>query len=173
MLGVIGNDPVYHLVEALAAGDGEALLQRVAEMAELTVDFSTALQDLLGLLHQVALLQLVPEIRPDEVYDEGRLQPLVSQLAAEDVQLFYQIGLTGQQELPLAPDPRSGFEMVLLRMLAFRPAEQAAVGQAGNAGPARRGPVRAKPTTEKKTAETHNVRSSGPPASSRDWGGPQ
>ena len=137
MLGTISADPVYGLLTALSAGDGEALLQRVAEMSELAADFSTALQDLLGLLHQLALLQLIPGVKPDDAYDENRLAELAQSLAAEDVQLFYQIGLTGQQELPLAPDPRSGFEMVLLRMLAFKPAEQAGrIPAAGVASPA-------------------------------------
>jgi DNA polymerase-3 subunit gamma/tau len=121
MLGAIHADPVYDLLRALAAGDGEALLQRVAQMTELAVDFTTALQDLLGLLHQLALLQTVPGVKPDDAYDETRLIELAGQLEPEDVQLFYQIGLTGQSELHLAPDPRSGFEMLLLRMLAFRP----------------------------------------------------
>ncbi|MEN8168124.1 MAG: DNA polymerase III subunit gamma/tau [Pseudomonadota bacterium] len=126
MLGAIGGDPVYGLVEALANGDGEALLQRVAEMAELAADFATALQDLLGLLHQLALLQTIPGLKPDEAYDEARLTGFAQALMPEDVQLFYQIGLSGQQELPLAPDPRSGFEMVLLRMLAFKPMDSGA-----------------------------------------------
>ena len=129
MLGTIGDDPVYGLVEALVQGDAEALLRGVARIAELAADYTTALQDLLGLLHQIALLQLVPKIKPDEAYDEGRLHPLVEQLSPEDVQLFYQIGLTGQRELSLAPDPRSGFEMVLLRMLAFKPVEASKAGQ--------------------------------------------
>ncbi len=128
MLGTINADPVYELLTALANGDGEALLQRVAEMSALAADFSTALQDLLGLLHQLALLQMIPGVQPDDAFDENRLAELAQSLDPEDVQLFYQIGLNGQGELPLAPDPRSGFEMVLLRMLAFKPADSA--GQA-------------------------------------------
>jgi DNA polymerase-3 subunit gamma/tau len=153
MLGTIGDDPVYGLVEALARGDGEALLQRAAQLAELAADFSTALQDLLGLLHLLALLQLVPKIKPDEAYDEARLQGLLKQLTPEDVQLYYQIGLSGQQELSLAPDPRSGFEMVLLRMLAFKPVQPAEAGQGEPSASARRQrPANPKPRP-KKTAE--------------------
>lgn len=130
MLGSIGGDPINGLVEALAAGDGEGLLQRVAEMAGMAADFTTVLQDLLGFLHQLALLQTVPGIKPDDAYNEARINEFANTLSPEDVHLFYQIGLSGQKELPLAPDPRSGFEMVLLRMLAFRPA--GAGEQAGN-----------------------------------------
>lgn len=129
MLGAIHADPVYDLLQTLGGNDGEALLKQVAQMAELAADFSTALQDLLGLLHQLALMQTVPGLKPDDAYDEARLTDLAGQLSPEDVQLFYQIGLSGQRELPLAPDPRSGFEMVLLRMLAFRPAEANGSGQ--------------------------------------------
>jgi DNA polymerase-3 subunit gamma/tau len=127
-------------------------------MAELAADFNTALQDLLSLLHQIALQQLVPNIKPDEAYDESRLQPLVEQLSPEDVQLYYQIGLTGQKELSLAPDPRSGFEMVLLRMLAFKPADDQV--QAGPSEPPaasrRQAPAAPRPP-QKKTVEQKSV----------------
>ncbi|MEJ2460541.1 MAG: DNA polymerase III subunit gamma/tau [Candidatus Thiodiazotropha sp.] len=126
MIGTVAADQIYRLLEALAAQDGAALLQGVAEMSQLAIDFATATQELLAMLHQVALLQLVPGCEPDEAFDAERLARFAEQLAAEDVQLFYQIGLTGQRELHLAPDPRSGFEMLLLRMLpggkAVRPA---------------------------------------------------
>ncbi|MEJ2620690.1 MAG: DNA polymerase III subunit gamma/tau [Candidatus Thiodiazotropha sp.] len=121
MIGVIGSDRIYGLVEALVAADGASLLDRVSEMAEMAVDFSQALQELLTMLHQIALLQLVSGYQPDDGYDRQRLSGFSEALSAEDVQLYYQIGLVGQQELNLAPDPRSGFEMLLLRMLAFRP----------------------------------------------------
>jgi DNA polymerase-3 subunit gamma/tau len=167
MLGAIGDDPVYGLVEALAGGDGEALLQGVARMAELAVDFSTALQDLLGLLHQIALLQLVPKIKTDEAFDEPRLQALQTRLTPEDVQLYYQIGLTGQKDLALAPDPRSGFEMVLLRMLAFKPVHQPQTGHSDPAAASRRQAAAAPPSGQKKTAETGTEPAALPSASPR------
>ncbi|MET0065966.1 MAG: DNA polymerase III subunit gamma/tau [Candidatus Thiodiazotropha sp.] len=121
MIGVIGTERIANLLEALIGLQGGAVLEQVAEMAGLAVDFTQALQELLSLLHQMALLQLIPGYRVDESLDAPRLQGFASQLSPEDTQLFYQIGLMGQKELNLAPDPRSGFEMVLLRMLAFRP----------------------------------------------------
>jgi DNA polymerase III subunit gamma/tau len=121
MIGTVGADQVYRLLDALAVQDGAALLQAVAEMSQLATDFTNATQELLAMLHQIALLQLVPDGEPDEAFDAERLARFAEQLPPEDVQLFYQIGLTGQKELHLAPDPRSGFEMLLLRMLAFRP----------------------------------------------------
>jgi DNA polymerase-3 subunit gamma/tau len=121
MIGVIGSDRIDRLLDALLEKQGQALLERVAEMAEVAVDFSQALQELLAMLHQVALLQLIPGYQPDESYDVDRLQSFAKALSPEDVQLYYQVALLGQKELNLAPDPRSGFEMVLLRMLAFCP----------------------------------------------------
>ncbi|MES9940637.1 MAG: DNA polymerase III subunit gamma/tau [Candidatus Thiodiazotropha sp. 6PLUC2] len=121
MIGVIGTDRIDRLVEALQEGQGAALLERIAEMAEMAVDFSQALQELLAMLHQIAVLQLVSGYQPDDGYDLGRLNYFADAISPEDVQLYYQVGLMGQRELNLAPDPRSGFEMVLLRMLAFRP----------------------------------------------------
>ena len=127
-------------------------------MADLAADFASALQDLLALLHQVALAQTIPGFTPDGAYDAGRIRELAGQLAPEDVQLFYQIGLAGQKDLPLAPDPRSGFEMVLLRMLAFRPA------QAGGApGGARQGPAQASAQPEERQ-QTASHTSTGPAA---------
>jgi len=121
MLGIVAQDRIRLLLQGLADGDGAALLAQVAEMADLTPDFGSALQELLVLLHRVALLQAMPDGHRDADEPDPELAELAGRIAPEDVQLFYQIGLIGQRDLPLAPDPRSGFEMVLLRMLTFRP----------------------------------------------------
>jgi len=121
MLGTVGRDLCLDLLAALARFDGPGLLDEVGRIAEFTPDFSGVLQELIGLLHQVALYQQVPETLGAEDPDRERISELAAGLAPEDVQLFYQIALIGQQDLLLAPDPRTGIEMVLLRMLAFRP----------------------------------------------------
>jgi len=130
MLGVIPHERLHHVLEALAGNDGPGLMGIVAQMAEETPDFPAALQSLLSLLHRLALVQVVPGALDDTEGDAAQVEGLAQRISPEDVQLYYQIGLTGQRDLPFAPDPRSGFEMVLLRMLAFRPAE------AGIAAPA-------------------------------------
>lgn len=123
MLGSIDRRRVVGLVEALAANDAPALLQRVAELDELSPDYAAVLAELLGLLQQVALVQRVPEAALDEDRaDPEDLRRLAGVLPPEDVQLFYQIALLGRRDLPLNPDFRGGFEMALLRMLCFRPA---------------------------------------------------
>lgn len=122
MLGSIDRGMVSGLLEALAANDATALLQRVAKLDEAVPDYAAVLADLLSLLQQVALVQAVPGATPaDGVAEPEDLLRLANELPPEDVQLFYQIALLCRRDLPLAPDPRGGFEMVLLRMLCFRP----------------------------------------------------
>jgi DNA polymerase III subunit gamma/tau len=130
MLGSIGRDFLYELLEALGEADGAALLAVIERMAVETPDFGEALAELLSLLHTLALAQTVPESLTDDLPQRERALALASTLAREDVQLFYQIALIGRRDLSLAPDPRIGFEMVMLRMLAFRPVNGSAAGAA-------------------------------------------
>jgi DNA polymerase-3 subunit gamma/tau len=131
MLGTIEQGHVQDLLRALADGDGQHVLDLVADLAERAPDFEGVLAELLSLLHRVALAQVVPGALDDSLGDREAVQELAGRLMPEDVQLFYQIGLVGQRDLPLAPDPRSGLEMVLLRMLAFRPVAPVAPPPAG------------------------------------------
>ncbi|MEX0382038.1 DNA polymerase III subunit gamma/tau [Spiribacter sp. 1M153] len=121
MLGSIDHDFLLELLERLADGDGPGLLDTIARMAETSPDFAQALAELLALLHQLSLAQTVPAVFDAETTDGQRLAALAQRLDAAWVQLLYQIVLHGRRDLPLAPDPRAGFEMVLLRMLAFEP----------------------------------------------------
>jgi len=121
MLGTVAQQPVDDLLIALAQNDAPAILDKINEIANLTPDFSDVLHQMLQILHRVALVQQVPSAI-DHDFDIDMIATLASQLQPADVQLFYQIGLVGQKDLNLAPDPRSGFEMVMLRMLTFKPA---------------------------------------------------
>ena len=120
MLGSVSRDYVFGLIEALASGDGSMLLQRIADLAERAPDFGGVLDALLRILHNIALMQIIGTTG-EESPETGRFEEFAASLPPEDVQLYYQIGLVGKQEINLAPDLRSGFEMILLRMLAFRP----------------------------------------------------
>jgi DNA polymerase-3 subunit gamma/tau len=125
MLGFVAGDLTFDLADALAASDWARLLGEVERIAALTPDFGELLKELIALLHRLAIFQQVPAtLSPDDI-DRPRIEDLAARLAPEDIQLYYQVALAGQQDLPLAPDPRAGFEMVLLRALAFRPAEPA------------------------------------------------
>ncbi|HFC54262.1 MAG TPA: DNA polymerase III subunit gamma/tau [Gammaproteobacteria bacterium] len=131
MLGTIEQDHIFELLEALQRGDGTALLEAVERLAQSSPDFSQALAELLSVLHRIALLQILPETLEETLPERERYLALGSSLAPEDVQLYYQIALLGRSDLELAPDPRGGFEMIMLRMLAFRPVEEVAVGSTG------------------------------------------
>jgi DNA polymerase-3 subunit gamma/tau len=121
MLGTVGRGLILDLAEAIAAGDGAAVLAEVGRIHDQAPDLGEVLRELLALFHRIALYQQVPGTLATDDPDHGRIVALAKGLAAEDVQLFYQVILVGQQDLPLAPDPRTGLEMVLLRALAFRP----------------------------------------------------
>ena len=121
MLGAIDHKLIEQLVTALIDGDGASLLQAVAQFAEQSPDYHSALGDLITLLHRVAIAQALPEAVDNSYGDREQILKFAMALAPEDVQLFYQTGLLGRRDLSLAPDPRSGFEMTLLRMLAFKP----------------------------------------------------
>jgi DNA polymerase-3 subunit gamma/tau len=121
MLGTLDQDSVIGLINSLAAQDAPGLLNQIAQLAEYNPDFTTLLGEILSCLQQIAVAQLVPNaITSNQPHGEAILQ-LAQQLTPEMVQLFYQIGLLGRRDLPLAPEPRGGFEMIMLRMLAFRP----------------------------------------------------
>ncbi len=142
MLGTIDRDHVTRLLDRLAAGDAAGLLAAVAAMDEFAPDYLQVLEELAGLLQKVALRQAVPGLDDDETWPGEVLDGFAARLPSEDLQLFYQIAILGRRDLPLAPEPRGGFEMLLLRMLAFRPATEqpgAAAAAAPAAAPARGG----------------------------------
>jgi len=158
MLGTVDMSFVYQLLDALAAGEPAALLETVARMAEHAPDFESSLEEMQSLLHRITVAQVLPALRDNSRGDAERIAELAGKLTAEDVQLFYQMALNGKRDLPHAADPRSGFEMTLLRMLAFRPAllpESGAVGSdrssatGSAAGPG--GATQAAPTPSRQT----------------------
>ncbi|MGB5955626.1 DNA polymerase III subunit gamma/tau [Pseudomonas sp.] len=123
MLGSLDHGQVYGVLQALLEGDARALLEAVRNLAEQGPDWAGVLAEMLNVLHRVAIAQALPEAVDNGQGDRERVLALAQALPAEDVQFYYQMGLIGRRDLPLAPDPRGGFEMVLLRMLAFRPAD--------------------------------------------------
>lgn len=122
MLGTIEQQHITNLLMALADNNGQAVLELVDQLAEQAPDFAGVLKDLLSMLHRIALAQVSLEAIDDSLGDRETVLSLAEAVSPEDVQLFYQIGLIGSRDLALAPDPRSGLEMILLRMLGFRPA---------------------------------------------------
>jgi len=138
MLGTVDRLRVGAVIEALAAGDGRALLDEIAALSDFSPDWGGVLDAMAEAMHRIQVRQLVPtaEIETDGV----AIDALAGQLRPEVVQLWYQMALMGRRDLGLAPSPRAGFEMAVLRMLAFRPSEGGAA-QADRAGTApARGP---------------------------------
>jgi DNA polymerase III subunit gamma/tau len=120
MLGTIDRAQVLRILAALAADDGLALVRETDVLDERAADFGAALDELMSALQRMAVIQLVGE--RDEETDPAELQELAARISPEDVQLYYQIALQGRRDLAVCRDARMGFEMTLLRMLAFRPA---------------------------------------------------
>lgn len=118
MLGTIDSLELSALLDALIAGDAREVLDRVERMAQHHPDYDAVLIELLSMLQKIAIHQVLNE----NADQDDNLAARADRISPEDIQLYYQIGLTGRRDLVLAPDPRSGFEMILIRMLAFRPA---------------------------------------------------
>ncbi|TDB05141.1 DNA polymerase III subunit gamma/tau [Halomonas marinisediminis] len=121
MLGTLDQHHVLALVEALADVDAARLLAEVGNLAEHAPDFAGVLDEVTGVLHRLAIAQMVPEALDNAQGDREALLALASRFTAEDVQLYYQIGIQGRGDMASAPDLRTALEMTLLRMLAFRP----------------------------------------------------
>ena len=119
MLGTIDSLDLKELLEALISGDAQSVLQCTDHMAEHNPDYDSVLVELLSVLQRIAICQI---LKDDDVEQDEMIKELYPRISKEDVQLYYQVGILGRKDLPVAPDPRTGFEMTLIRMLAFRPA---------------------------------------------------
>ncbi len=119
MLGSIDHSHIIRFLEALAAGDGSALLDQVAGLDEQAPNYSVVLDNLMTTLQRIAVRQLVGGVSAEA--DDEPYRELAASMSPEDVQLYYQIALQGRRDLAACADWRSAFEMTLLRMLAFRP----------------------------------------------------
>ena len=165
MLGSIDQGKVVAIVNQLQQGNASELLKLIRELAEQGQDFFVALEDLLSLLHQMAICQVLPDAPVSVQFDKAKVLDLAQNTSPADVQLFYQMGIMARKDLEAAPDVQAGFEMALLRMLAFRPQQHAgqmrtlvdsspasvsASSSAVAAAPAAELPLAAEPITELK-----------------------
>ncbi|MDE2139927.1 MAG: DNA polymerase III subunit gamma/tau, partial [Gammaproteobacteria bacterium] len=158
MLGSIEQTHVLSLLQAVANKDGKALLEIVGKLDELAPDYETILGDLASCLQRVALAQALPEAPADLAMDDA-VRILGGGFTPEQVQLCYQIALFGKRDLALAPSPRGGFEMTLLRMLAFIPVQAETVRAPASAAAAARAAgtaqsAAARPNLVSKAAQT-------------------
>ncbi len=148
MLGSVHKDRIYNLLAALANNNGAELINQSRQLAEQGPDVNTVLAELISMLQRIALCQMVPDILDDSYGDKDSVEQLAQVIAPEDVQLYYQIALNGRKDLPFSPQPQGGFEMILLRMLAFRP-----TGSKKNSpAPLTRPVAKTKPASSSKTS---------------------
>jgi DNA polymerase-3 subunit gamma/tau len=150
MLGAVDRGYLFSILDALARGDGPALLAEADRMTARSLSLETALQQLATLLHRIALAQTVPEALAGDEPERDTVIALGRKFSAEDVQLLYQIALHGRRDLALAPDEFAGFTMTLMRMLAFVPLESG-------------GQVAASPTSVQSAANAKQARTVEPP----------
>ncbi len=165
MLGTVKQDYLNQLLLCLAQADAAGMCKLIEQMSQAAPDYNLLLDDLVSLLHRVALAQFAPDAVDDWYEDRQQLLALAERIPEEDIQLYYQIALHGRRDLPLAPDPRTGFEMVMLRMLAFTPA-----GPADGPAARRRAPAGTPAAASAEPAAASSARS---PAVASDRSGDQ
>ena len=121
MLGTISRDHVTRLLRLLAEHDAPGIVELLRDLDTQFPDYGRLLEDLARDLQRIAVYQIVGAVDGEDAHEEETIGELAAILADADVQLFYQTAILGRRDLHLAPDPRSGAEMTLLRMLAFPP----------------------------------------------------
>jgi DNA polymerase-3 subunit gamma/tau len=126
LLGTLDRRHVEAMLGALASKDGNALLACVQQLDERAPDYDQALGELAAAIQRMALLQALPDLRGEDEEQDLALAALAARFSPEDLQLLYQIAIMARRDLDFAPDARGGFEMALLRMLAFRPVDAVA-----------------------------------------------
>lgn len=118
LLGGITTEGILTLLQAISNQDGKTTLAIIQQWLHEGIDFHHALDGVIDCLHQISVNQVIPDLAETQPIN----QTLAQQLTKEQVQLYYQIALYGKRDLAYAPTPRLGFEMTMLRMLAFAPA---------------------------------------------------
>ncbi|EOB3573211.1 DNA polymerase III subunit gamma/tau [Vibrio vulnificus] len=123
MLGTIDTDQAIHLLEAISSKQPQVAMDKIQQLAQNGAEWDGLLQQLATQLHRIAMYQLLPSSLDKAQPDAEKIELLSRALSPQDVQLFYQIALKGREDLSLAPNGRIGMEMIVLRMMAFRPAD--------------------------------------------------
>lgn len=160
MLGSIDHVHIAAIIDALSNADANSLLKIVNELALQSRNLETVLDELAEAMHRIALIQAAPDFRDPERADWDSLVERAGQISPEDAQLYYQIAITGRRDLGIAPDPRTGLEMTLLRMLAFRPV-QSNSGTGGVPAIKQTQPAKAGSTAPVQVAESGSAQGNG------------
>ncbi|MDX1460808.1 MAG: DNA polymerase III subunit gamma/tau [Xanthomonadales bacterium] len=177
MLGSVDHEYVARVLRAVAGGDADGALEIVAELFSQARDPEALLASMAEILHRVCLVQVAPDYRDPDRSDWDAIIQLAETVSAEDAQLFYEVAVHGARDLGLAPDPRTGLEMTLLRMMAFRPAEAPAASGGASAPKTKSssGQKKRKAVKPSKPAQVAQPEPTAQPAAARsgdnDWHG--
>lgn len=159
MLGTIDIQHISNIIAAIAQNDAEGLIDIVRDIAQYSPDYSDMLSEIVNMLHRIALAQIVPSAIDNSLGDKDIVLKLANEITPEDAQLFYQIALVGRKDLPYVADQSVGFEMILLRMLAFKPVQN---GQLQIQAPQQQ-QNRQLPQNKQPQSQTPNRQQSAPP----------
>ncbi len=173
MLGTIDRDHVMRIMHLLASGDARGIIEAIREIDEQFPDYSRLLDDLARDLQRIAVYQVVGSCDSEDEFSEKEIAGLADAMSTEDVQLYYQVAVMGRRDLHLAPDPRSGAEMTLLRMLAFKPAATESTGSAGGGiGSGRTSERTVTPATQAVRASKNEAGDLAPSSTAHRWSDP-
>ena len=167
MLGTVDRGRVLDVVSAILDEDPAAVLSLVAQIAEHAPDFVSTLDELSNILHQMTIAQTVPEALDTSWPDQARVAELAARATIDDTQLFWQMAVGGRREVHLASSARAGLEMILLRMIAFRPASVIQSQPAAGDPPAKKPKPPATPVAasgEREAAQTDSLAAKTPPS---------
>jgi DNA polymerase-3 subunit gamma/tau len=154
MLGTIETSHVYELIEQVHQQDAKAVFETVARLDERSPNYLDVLAEMISVLHHIALEQQVAGSITDEWDDPEKIRLLAGNIAPQDIQLYYQTALQGRHDLKMNPVAREGFEMTLLRMIAFRPWQSSEKADVSRAPVSSQQPAQQKPSASSYTAQS-------------------
>jgi len=129
MLGAISKDYLFKMLDALIAQDPRRMVDEARNIIANDPDYQRVCAEMIAVLQQLALYKCDSNINIDDDLFGEKIAEICAQWSMEEIQLYYQIMLQGRQDLKLSPDEAAGFEMLMLRLLAFSPDIEIAIGE--------------------------------------------
>lgn len=123
LMGMVENDDINGLLESLVNSDPDMMLNIIKRISLKNPDYNDLLSELLRLLQKIAVVQILPDDSENILRSDVTLSKFAKTMTKEEVQLYYEIGMMGRKDFYLSPDPKTGLEMIMIRMLAFNPSE--------------------------------------------------